>query len=190
MTKQRIPGRVFALAGFVAFFLFLAVFMAPLTTGAPAGLFAGGAVLSSVGAGPSWGSNVKVNDDSENNTQNHPAIAATSSGNAHAVWYDRRNDGWGDIYYAYRPAAGPWGANSRADDGPASTTADAPHIAVDSSGNAYALWRDVRSGTSGDVYFSYRPSAGAWGASVRVDDASGSTDVIDPCIAAKTKSSE
>jgi hypothetical protein len=48
-------------------------------------------------------------------------------------------------------------------------------IAVDEGGNAYAVWRDKRSG-NWDIYFAYRPGGGSWQGHVRVNDDPGTAD--------------
>jgi len=64
-----------------------------------------------------------------------------------------------------------WGANVRVYEDSSATMQWYPAIAVDSAGNAYAVWQDYRNGISNpDIYFSYRPAGGNWGASVRVND--------------------
>jgi hypothetical protein len=121
-------------------------------------------------AGGSWGTNVGVNDDEGTAYQAAPSIAVDASGNAYALWKDGRND-FGDIYFAYRPAGGSWATNVKVNDDPGTAWQADPSIAVDPSGNAYAVWQDYRNGVSNpDIYFSYRPAGGSWGTNARVDD--------------------
>jgi len=61
----------------------------------------------------------------------------------------------------------PWVAGERVNDDSGTALQDRPDIAVDSAGNAYAVWRDLRNGTYNgqwdlDIYFSYRPAGGKW----------------------------
>jgi len=130
-------------------------------------------------AGGTWGPNIRVNDDVGTAQQGFPSIAVDPSGNAYAVWNDNRNGG-GDMYFSYRPAGGTWGPNTRVND--VVSTGGNPSIGVDASGNAYAVWQDGRNGDL-DIYFSYRPAAGQWGANVRVDDDVGAAAQVDPSIA-------
>jgi len=58
----------------------------------------------------------------------------------------------------------------------------APAIALDSSGNAYAVWKDFRNGDY-DIYFSYRPAGGDWGPNVKVNDDAGTSTQWFPAIA-------
>ena len=132
--------------------------------------------------GGSWGTNVKVNDDSGSEVQYSPSIAVDPSGNAYAMWQDSRNANW-DIYFSYRPAGGAWGPNAKANDDPGTASQFDPSIAVDSGGNACAVWQDERNG-SGDIYSSCRPVGGSWGINVRVSDDAGTAYQFNPSIAA------
>jgi hypothetical protein len=134
-------------------------------------------------AGGSWGTNVGVNDDEGTAYQAAPSIAVDASGNAYALWKDGRND-FGDIYFAYRPAGGSWATNVKVNDDPGTAWQADPSIAVDPSGNAYAVWQDYRNGVSNpDIYFSYRPASGSWGADVKVNYDPWTTDQFRPSIA-------
>jgi len=120
-----------------------------------------------------WSTGVRVDDSIETNSANGARISVDPSGNAYAVWTDNRN-GNSDIYFSYRPSGGNWGANVRVDDASVTTPVYDTRIAVDSSGNAYAVWADDRNGGSYfDIYFSYRPSGGNWGTNVRINDVIG-----------------
>ncbi len=120
----------------------------------------------------SWGPNERVNDDSGTAADQYAtSIAVGPSGNAYALWMDNRNGNW-DIYFSLRPLGGSWGGNVRVNDDGGVANQTAASIAVDSSGNAYAVWGDGRDGNS-DIYFSYRPAGDSWGASVRVNDDAG-----------------
>lgn len=91
-----------------------------------------------------------------------PSLMADSSGNLYAVWEDYRA-GNAHIRFASHPAGGAWQASVQVDT--SSTAAQvAPRIAVDGSGNLYAVWEDAR-GSVRAIYFAYRPAGGAWGAS-------------------------
>ncbi|MEE8392268.1 MAG: Ig-like domain-containing protein, partial [Anaerolineae bacterium] len=135
-------------------------------------------------AGGAWGANVKVNDDGAA-SQHVPAIAVDGNGNAHAVWVDSREGNYDvnyDVYYAYRPAGGTWGANVKVNDDPGTATQYSPAIAVDGNGNAHAVWVDEREGNY-DVYYAYHPAGGAWGANVKVNDDPGTALQYFPAIA-------
>lgn len=128
--------------------------------------------------------NVRVNDDITGTAQQeYPAVAADADGDAYAVWEDQRNSD-DDIYFAYRPVTGAWGANVRVNDAITGTVWQrSPAIAVDVDENAYAVWEDRRNGDR-DIYFAYRPAGGTWGTDVRVnDDITGTTWQESPDIA-------
>ena len=133
-------------------------------------------------AGGPWGPNVRVNDDAETLGQHYPSIAVDSSLNAYVAWEDYRhgNDN-PDIFFSYRPSGGSWGVNVQVNDDVGTAFQRHVSLAVDPDGNAYALWEDFRNGHY-DIYFSYRPSGGAWGANVRVNDDTGTDEQWYPSI--------
>ncbi len=102
------------------------------------------------------------------------AIYESASG-LYAIWADRKN-GYDEIYASYSLLGSVWQTPVKISDGPSGSNALAPRIAVDSYGNAYAIWHDQRNGAANpDIYFSYKPSGQPWGTNVRVDDAPGTT---------------
>ena len=80
---------------------------------------------------------------------------------------DTRN-GHADIYFSSRTVTGTWSANLFINDAYTGTRSY-PMLAVDRAGNAYAAWYDTRYGHD-DIYFSYRPAGGSWGANVAIND--------------------
>ncbi|MBN1139010.1 MAG: carboxypeptidase regulatory-like domain-containing protein [Anaerolineae bacterium] len=131
-------------------------------------------------AGGDWQADAKVNDDTSSAWQSAATIAVDVSGNAYAIWTDERNGNY-DVYFAYRPAGGIWGANVKVNDDSGTASQTSPSIAVDGEGNAYAVWVDARS-DNGDIYFAYRPAGGTWGANVKVNDGLGATQEFGPDI--------
>ncbi|MEQ8224923.1 MAG: hypothetical protein ABRQ37_21565, partial [Candidatus Eremiobacterota bacterium] len=105
-------------------------------------------------ATPYWRTNIRVDDGPITDSASQSNIAVDSSGNAYAIWHDNRN-GKNHIYFSYRPSGGSWGTNVRVDDATGTHYAYAPDIAVDSSGKAYAVWYDNRTGNN-HIYFSIR----------------------------------
>jgi hypothetical protein len=137
-----------------------------------------------------WQPNTIVNDVAGNSIL--PDMAVDSFGNAYAVWIDYRNDPNGiwcsfdcnnDVYFSYRPAGGNWGANVKVNDDTGTLSQRWPALAVDGSGNAYSVWVDNRNDifSRSDLFFSYRPSGGSWGANIKVNEAV--TSVFLPVIA-------
>jgi hypothetical protein len=88
-------------------------------------------------AGSGWGTPTLIERDNVDGAYS-PQVAVDSSGNAVAVW--ERSDGTRDNIWANRYVAGSgWGSatlieTDNVDD------ANSPHVAVDSSGNALAVW--------------------------------------------------
>ena len=129
-----------------------------------------------------WSTSVKVTDDFGSVQPNSgTAIAVDGSGNVYIVWTDIRNDDK-DIYFATRPAGGDWGANVRINDDVGATAQQAPDIAVDSAGQAYAVWWDERN-SDPDIYFATRLPGGNWGTNIRVNDDAGAAPQFSPAIA-------
>ena len=95
-----------------------------------------------------------------------PSLTVDTYGNQHVLWEDCRS-GNSDIYYAFRPHDGQWGANQRVNDDQGASPQRSPAIAVDALGNAYAVWQDERVG-NGEIYFSWRDTLGNWSPNVRV----------------------
>jgi hypothetical protein len=115
---------------------------------------------------PAWGENIRLNDDVGLADQWYPRIEANKDGDAYAIWMDRRNGRFYDIYTSHRPAVGAWGPNQRANND--ENVGYAPSIGVDGSGNAFALWSAGR-----NMVFAYRPAGGEWGDYARVNDVEG-----------------
>lgn len=91
-------------------------------------------------AGGNWQASQKV-DDNVPVQSDVPWVAADDSGNLYAVWTDSREGGF-DIYFSKHPFGGVWSANSKVNDVNTFWT-DCPSIAVDSTGNAHAIWYDI-----------------------------------------------
>ncbi len=124
--------------------------------------------------GEKWLPNEKINDSSISLRSSNVAIGADGSGNAYAIWDDRRDYPNNNIYFAYRPANGAWGTNMKVNE--SNGGACCSDIAVDPAGNAFALWEDGRNQTGGgDIYFSYKPKIGNWETNLRVSEVSSST---------------
>lgn len=110
-----------------------------------------------------------------------PHVTMDALGNTYAVWTDYRR-GNRDIYFAHRPAGGTWQGNVKVNDDTGTASQSWPDIVVDPTGNAYAVWEDLRNGSS-DIYFAYRPKGGAWEANTKLNHETGNYDKVAPAIA-------
>ncbi|HEX5166658.1 MAG TPA: hypothetical protein VFV93_14740, partial [Thermomicrobiales bacterium] len=118
-----------------------------------------------------WSANERVNNVTTQ-TQDDPAIAVDAAGNAYVVWTDTRNGATDhDIYFSKRSAStGAWSPSVRVNDDGAGKRQDFPSIAVTSSGDAVAVWRDQRGGGNKKNIYSARLPAGSstWSANLKV----------------------
>lgn len=142
--------------------------------------------FSSRPAGGAWTTPITVNDVPSTELGGVDLVV-DQWGNGYVVWSDERS-GDANIYFSHRPAGGSWGANVRVDDDPVTADQYSPQIAIDPSGNAYAVWLDRRySGQdyNTDIFFSFRPTGGAWGPSIKVNDEFGTAwpTKLDPDLA-------
>ncbi len=110
-----------------------------------------------------WSANETISDGASGDVS-LPGIGVSPSGEATAVWVDKRSDFHGQIYAATRGVNGVWGENQQVN-----TTVSTffwqinPAVDVDDAGNVYAVWVNDR-----NVYFNLRPSGGTWGTDYRV----------------------
>ena len=139
-------------------------------------------IYSASRSGGAWSANVRVNDDTRGSAlQITPRIAATSGGDAIAVWEDHRSNAW-NVYSSRLPAGGAaWAANLPVTDNGASRKFS-PDVAVGADGTAYAVWEDDRSG-NWDVWYATLPSgASTWTTNERISDDPGTADQYAPRI--------
>ena len=127
-----------------------------------------------------WTAPVNISNDS--NDEREVSIAVDNLGNACVIW-DLYTGTTYHIYSSYLSSGGLWSEIVQVDD--ISSGALNPNVDIDSSGNAYAVWSDIRTSTPGsgyDIYFSYLPSGGSWSVNQRVDDAETQSSQSEPCI--------
>jgi hypothetical protein len=108
-----------------------------------------------------------------------PQVAVNSAGEAVAIWRDFVGDSF-VIDTASKPAAGGWTTPARL-----STSGgyeSQPHIAVDSTGNAVAVWGAPISVREVEVQSAIRPAGGEWGDPVGVSS-SRCEDELEPRVA-------
>ncbi len=119
-----------------------------------------------------WQPSAKINDDTEDDLQGGPDLAIDPKGNIYAIWKDSRNTGpfGSDLYFSMKPRGGNWAPNEKVNDILGGVLR--PCLAVDSAGNCYAVWEDLRNEWEygDDIYFAFRPKGGSWGPNVRVND--------------------
>jgi uncharacterized membrane-anchored protein len=108
-----------------------------------------------------WGTAELIETDNAEDAY-YPQVAVDSSGNAVVVWYQyngTRNNIWSNRYTA---VAGTWGTAELIETDNAGSARD-PQVAVDSSGNAVAVWYQY-DGTRTNISSNrYTASAGSWG---------------------------
>ncbi|MBI5877269.1 MAG: hypothetical protein HZB53_06445 [Chloroflexi bacterium] len=115
------------------------------------------------GAAGAW-SAVQLVNDSSTGVRGSPDLAVDAAGQVYLAWQDSRN-GNADIYFATRYVTGTWGANERVITNTAAQ--NTPALAVDSSGRAYLVWMDNRSGNA--IFASARSVTGTWETEKRVE---------------------
>ncbi len=132
------------------------------------------------------GTETRVNPNNEwGHIQHHDAeLAFDGAGNGYVVWADDRAAlGDVNVYFAFRPAGGEWGASVLVND---LTVGDQwqPDIVVDGTGNAWVVWLDQPDvQTNGAIRMAQRPAGGTWGTSERVDVSASGTTSNHPALA-------
>ena len=123
-------------------------------------------------AGSGWGAPEVIGSGSGNAT--FPDIAMNKNGDAIAGW-GQKDNGTGIIsIYANRYRAGSgWGTATVIEND--DTNADEPEIAVDSSGNAIALWTES-DGTNDSVHANRYAAGSGWGTAANIGIVTGGVD--------------
>ena len=124
--------------------------------------------------GANWGMTVLVESDAGNAVS--PQIAVDNSGNVLAVW--RQFDGTRDSIWTNRFNGTSWGTPALIDTDNTGT-ANFPQIAVDSSGNALAVWHQFNGAVSS--IWANRFDGTSWGTSALIETGTGTA--INPQIA-------
>ncbi len=124
-------------------------------------------------AGGTWQPTVDLSEAGENAV--HPQIAADPGGDAFAVW--ARNNGSNEIVQgAARPAGEPW--QSAANLSEEGENAFEPHVAVDSAGDALAVW-EQSIGPRETIEGAARPAGGPWQSAANLSDPERSEEPIE-----------
>jgi hypothetical protein len=120
-------------------------------------------------AGTGWGTATLVEMDNTDGAE-RPQVAFDAAGNAIVVWYQfdgTRNDIWANRYTA---GAG-WGTAARIE-----TSADdagAVQVAMDTNGNALAVWTQSSSGSGWSIWANRYTAASGWGTAALVETDTG-----------------
>jgi hypothetical protein len=109
-------------------------------------------------ASGSWETPDDLSEAGEN--AQSPAVAVDNAGSAVAVWSGSDGGPTVIIQSAARPAGGPW-LEPIDLSATGVSAAEAPRVAVDSAGNAAAVW-ERSNGSPTTVQATTRPAAGAW----------------------------
>ena len=97
------------------------------------------------------------------------------------MWTDVRN-GDANIYFAYRPAGGNWGANQRVNTDPGTANQVEPAIGVDAAGSISIAWTDDRN-VDLDIYATRGTAAGGRNTATRVNADTGNGEQRQPQMA-------
>jgi M6 family metalloprotease-like protein len=128
------------------------------------------------------------------------STSTSAQGDAYAVWTAPATGSKGsigqqfitddetDIYFTFRATDGSWEPPVKINHDPG-VYHSSPAIAVDGTGNAYAIWIASREpGYAADIYFAYRPHSAVsgaesgWSESLRVNDDQGDVAFVPPAL--------
>ncbi len=116
-------------------------------------------------AGEPWGQPATLSKAGQEASE--PQVAVDAAGDATVVW--RRFNGSNYIVQAaVRPAGAPWGNSATLSE--AGQNASDPHIAVDTAGDAIAVWTRYN-GSNGVVQAAVKPAGEPWGTTTTVSEA-------------------
>lgn len=98
----------------------------------------------------SFGPSIRVDDDTTGQAKGCPTLAVDGDSSVYIAWHDQRDTkGEARIYFARSSDGGDtWSSNVMIND---TTPAYYPSLDVDTSGNIYVVWEDIRN--EHDVYF-------------------------------------
>jgi hypothetical protein len=129
-------------------------------------------------AGQSWQSPVDISEQegapfAGGHDAQYPHIAVDADGDITVVWERSTGSGETVIQAAYHPAGGSWQSPVNISEAGVTESADEPWIAVDSRGDATAVWKRY-----GTIQSAYRPADGSW--QVPVDVSESGTEALTP----------
>src|SRR5438094_436020 len=115
---------------------------------------------NSTDGGKTWGTNHRINDNTDSSQQYMVDLAVDSTGNVHAAWEDRRNGNWNIFYSNSTDGGQTWNTNVRVSSEDTPGTLDRPgdYFALEAGPNdyIYVVWTDGR-GPDYDIYYARNP---------------------------------
>jgi hypothetical protein len=114
-----------------------------------------------------WGAAERISGNDGSIPVGFPQVAVDGSGSAVAVWLERDRP-IGHIWSNRWTSSGGWGTAELIDDEDAGEAFE-PRLAVNSNGNALAVWEAfLGDGTQVEIWSNRRTPSGGWGTSERI----------------------
>src|SRR6266581_734975 len=115
---------------------------------------------NSTDGGKTWGTNHRINDNTDNSQQYMVDLAVDGKGTVHAAWEDRRTGNWNIFYSNSTDGGQTWSKNVRVTtaETPGSYTRPGDYFAIEAGPNdyIYVIWTDGR-GDDFDIYYARSP---------------------------------
>src|SRR5437660_684211 len=115
---------------------------------------------NSTDGGKTWGTNHRINDNTDSSQQYMVDLAVDGTGKVHAAWEDRRNGNWNIFYSNSTDGGQTWNTNVRVSSEDTPGTLDRPgdYFALEAGPNdyVYVVWTDGR-GPDYDIYYARNP---------------------------------
>jgi uncharacterized repeat protein (TIGR02543 family) len=115
---------------------------------------------NSTNGGKTWGTNHRINDNTDNSQQYMVDLAVDGAGTVHAAWEDRRTGNWNIFYSNSTDGGQTWSKNIRVTSAETPGSYDRPgdYFAIEAGPNnyIYVVWTDGR-GTDFDIYYARSP---------------------------------
>ncbi|TLZ74022.1 MAG: exo-alpha-sialidase [Methanobacteriota archaeon] len=115
---------------------------------------------NSTDGGKTWGTNHRINDNTDNSQQYMVDLAVDRAGTVHAAWEDRRTGNWNIFYSNSTDGGRTWSKNVRVTSAETPGSYDRPgdYFAIEAGPNnyIYVVWTDGR-GDDFDIYYARSP---------------------------------